>query len=258
MSGQLSITWRGRACMATLNRAAVGNALSHDLVEDLHLALDEAVAGQATLLVLTGEGRHFCTGFDLSSVEHQEESSLLHRFVRIEMLLSRLYTVPFVTLAYVNGAALGAGADLYAACSRRFSGPSARFAFPGAGFGLLLGTRRLAQRVGASTAEELVVSGRAMDASEAVGLGLTLELVEPDAFEALLEREVLSADRLDRDTLGSVRRLLTRNDEDSDLADLVRSAIRPGLRERIINHRARTKKREERPLQEANNQGAVS
>lgn len=243
MTGTVSVSWRGRTCLVAIDRPAVGNALSAAVVEELHAALDEAVAGQAALLVLTGAGRHFCTGFDLTDVELQEDSILLHRFIRIEMLLSRIYAAPFVTLGYVTGSAFGAGADLYAACSRRLSSSLAKFAFPGTGFGILLGTRRLAERVSAPAAQDLVVSGRLIGATEAVQLGLTQELVEPAAFAGRLEQEIASSNRLDLGTLASVRRMLSQADEDRNLADLVRSAIRPGLRDRIINYRSRVKQR---------------
>lgn len=237
----VAIEWRGRAVVATLAAPDVGNALSAAMVEQLHGVVDAAEEGFAALLCLRAEGARFCTGFDLTAIENETDASLLARFVRIEMLLARVHAAPFATLAFAAGTATGAGADLYAACSRRYCGSEAKFSFPGAGFGLVLGTGRLAALVGASTAQALVTSGRAIDAQESVRLGLSEALVANDDFQDVLERETQAAARLDTLTLGAVRGLLVSHDADRDLAALVRSSARPGLKERMVAHRERVK-----------------
>src|SRR5690606_24637337 len=103
-----------------LDRPQVGNALSAELVEALLAALAQAHAtpGLHTVL-LRGNGRHFCTGFDLSALDAQSDGDLLHRFVRVETLLAALWHSPLRTVALAQGRTWGAGADLVAACESR-------------------------------------------------------------------------------------------------------------------------------------------
>ena len=134
-----------------LNRPEKGNALSTLLVQALTETLETATRDpELRLLVLSGAGRHFCTGFDLSDLDHETDDSLLARFTRVELMLQAVHGAPFATLALAHGRTLGAGADLFAACSERWIVGDASFAFPGAGFGLVLGTSRLASLVGAT------------------------------------------------------------------------------------------------------------
>lgn len=87
----------GRICRLILNRPRQGNALDVALVFALELALDEAQACGAELLTISGAGKHFCTGFDLSNLEAETDDSLLARFTRIELLLQRLARMPMAT-----------------------------------------------------------------------------------------------------------------------------------------------------------------
>lgn len=241
MGAAISVERRGSVVIATLAAPTAGNALSIAMVEGLHGVVDAAEEGRSALLCFRGQGRRFCTGFDMTAIEEETDASLLARFVHIEMLLARVRSAPFATLAFAAGTATGAGADLYAACSRRYCGPEAKFSFPGGGFGLVLGTGRLAALVGGSQAQDLVASGRAIDAQESVRLGLSNAVVACDDFETVLESETLAATRLDPCTLASVRDLLTDSNADRDLAALVRSAARAGLKERMVAHLARVR-----------------
>ena len=132
-----------------LNRPDKGNALSAALVAGISAAVQQAHQEPTRLLVLSGEGRHFCTGFDLSALELETDDSLLARFTRVELMLQAIHAAPFPTLALAHGRTMGAGADIFCACSERWIVDDAQFAFPGAGFGLVLGTARLAEAVGA-------------------------------------------------------------------------------------------------------------
>ena len=149
-------------CRVTLNRPGAGNSLSADLVAALEAVVEEGAVRRPRLMVLRGEGRHFCTGFDLSRLDEESDETLLARFCRIELMLQKVHRAPFPTLAIAHGRTVGAGADLFAACTHRLAAPGSQFAFPGAsGFGLVLGTRRLVQRVGAERARRWVETGAA-------------------------------------------------------------------------------------------------
>jgi enoyl-CoA hydratase len=219
----------------TLSRPERGNALGPDLVEATLEAVDRVVTDGARMIVLRGAGKHFCTGFDLSDLADLSDGDLLLRVVRIETLLQAVHHAPVPTVAIAHGATMGAGADLVAACQMRWALPGTRFAFPGAGFGLALGTRRLALRIGSEAARDLVGSGRRIDASEAVSLGLIRRIVEPDAVDA----ELAAASRhyaLDAPTIARIHALTVPDTREADLANLALSAARPGLKARITSY----------------------
>jgi len=230
----------GAVLRLRLDRPRRRNALGPELVEALDAALAEAEAEGTALLVLQGEGPDFCAGFDLSDAESLSEADLLHRFVSIELLLARLWAAPFATLAVGHGRVYGAGADLFACCDRRLVLEEARFRFPGAGFGLLLGTRRLGERIGRAAARDLVRSGREVATEEALRLGLATACVAAEELEGLIAAEAEAAARLDAATRAEVHRVTAGAPAalDSDLAALVRSAMRPGFRQRLLDYRA--------------------
>ncbi|MBT2304828.1 enoyl-CoA hydratase/isomerase family protein [Variovorax paradoxus] len=226
-----------RLWRVTLNRPQAGNACSPELVRKFHEAIDEAVRERAQAVVIQGQGRHFCTGFDLSDLAQETDDTLLARFVRIELLLQSIARAPFPVVAVAHGRAMGAGADIFAACSVRLATSDTSFAFPGArGFGLVLGTRRLATRVGVDAALEWVETGRTIGAEEACRRGLITAVVEgPGTVD-----EIVAA-RANPDPILAValRRATDARADANDASDLdllVRSAARPGLRDRIADY----------------------
>ncbi|MCO5118517.1 MAG: enoyl-CoA hydratase/isomerase family protein [Burkholderiaceae bacterium] len=229
-----------------LNRPDKGNALSASLVARLAEAVEAATCDEhLRLLVLSGAGRHFCTGFDLSDLDHETDDSLLARFTRVELMLQAVYRAPFATLALAQGRTMGAGADLFAACTERWIVSDAGFAFPGAAFGLVLGTRRLAALVGPACAAQWIESGQAIDAAGACASGFATRQIRADDMEAEQARLRARVSRLDLATqrgihaaIDAARRPRADAGDAEDLARLVRSAARPGLRERIAAYRA--------------------
>lgn len=232
----LRIDWQGSVCRLVLDRPAQANALSAGLVDALDGALAGAATRGATLLTIEGAGRHFCAGFDLSSIAFETDDSLLARFTRIELMLQRLHRMPCPTVAFAHGRAMGAGADLFAACTHRLARAGSAFAFPGfSGFGLVLGTRRLAARVGEARALDWVGSGRLVDAAEALASGLgTAANDEPDTLRAACNALAASGTGL-----SPALRHAVDGDDARDLAALVRSAAAPGLRDRVAAYVAR-------------------
>lgn len=253
------VRWRvaGGVAVIELNRPARGNALSATLVEGLLAALGGATADPSVHTVaFAAAGRHFCTGFDLDGVDTASDGDLLSRFVRIETLLDAVWRAPVHTAAIATGRCWGAGADLFAACDLRIVLEGASFRFPGAAFGLVLGTRRLAERVGTERAREWIAGGAELDAAAAAAAGLASRIAAPaDAAPAEARDlwpwrlELLGgAPAIDRDTLAAIRAASRFAGgpgadalADADLAALVRSAARPGLRARLIAYRERVR-----------------
>ena len=185
---------RGAAWTVTLHRPDRANALSAGVVEDLHDVLDEADEECPEALVLRGNQRHFAAGFDLGGLAHETDASLALRFLRIGLLLERLLSAPYTTVAVAEGAAVGAGADLVLACDHRLVDPSVTLRFPGSAFGVVLGARRRSE------------------------LGPHQVTGAPSSLAAALR------------AAPPVRPI---HDADAEVADLARSVAVPGLRDRI-------------------------
>lgn len=226
----LTIDHQAGVTLLRLQRPERGNALGPMLVEGLISAASEAFANASVhTLVLQGEGRHFCTGLDLSDLATLSDADLLLRLVRIETLLAMLWHAPIRTVAQAKGRTWGAGADLLVACEQRLVGSDTTLRFPGAQFGLVLGTRRLAERIGADAARALVLEGGELDATQALALGLASRITDSLALALL---------RTSGDTGRAVRAASRSDLRDADLAALVRSAAVPGLQQRITQYRA--------------------
>lgn len=227
--------WEGDLCYLTLNRPEQGNALSRDLVEALDAALEACAARGPSAVIFEGAGRHFCTGFDLSGLANETDDSLLARFTRIELMLQRVTRAPFHTIAVARGRVMGAGADLFAACAQRVVVSGASFAFPGArGFGLVLGSRRLATCVGIRRARVWIESACVIGDAEALSTGLATDRMESDGAIAPALSATKAGALLDAAIDGNAEL-----DDARDLAALVRSAAAVGLQQRLQDYVAR-------------------
>ncbi len=239
----------GGVTTLTLNRPGLGNALGPGLVESLIAESGQAIADPAThTLVLRGEGRHFCTGLDLSDLDTVSDGDLLLRLVRIELLLSMWWHATVRTVALAHGRTWGAGADLFAVCEQRVAAEDTTLRFPGAQFGIVLGTRRLAERIGTDAARRAVLEGAEFDARAALAAGLVSAIGDQPTLPALPAQPTHTTQAshathttppVDRVTAAAIRAATRADHRDADLAALVRAAAAPGLRARIGAYRAR-------------------
>lgn len=232
----LRIESRDGVWIFTLARPDKRNALSAALVEALLAGVAEAHAQEARLLVFRGEGRNFSAGFDFADVETQSEGDLLLRFVRIEMLLQAVATSPCLTLGLAHGRNFGAGVDLFAACRHRLASVDATFRMPGLRFGLVLGTRRFGAIVGAEKAARIQEESATFNAAEAQAMGFVQRIAAPEDWPAAIEAATTTAAALDATSRAALYRVLSDDRTDADLAELVRSAARPGLKARIARY----------------------
>lgn len=187
----------------TLSRPASLNAMTDELVEDLHHALDEVGSdARCRVVVLTGDGRGFCSGLDLRGYGTAPRSEGLGAKAagmavqqHIARLIPHLRSLRQPVIAAVNGPATGGGFALVLGSDVRFASTSARFGAAFVRIGLSacdIGTSWLLPRlVGAGRAHELMLTGRVFDAAEAERIGLVLEVVPDDV---LLERAYAEAD----------------------------------------------------------------
>lgn len=227
----------------TLTRPTRGNALSESLVETLLAALAEAEREQFRLVIFRGEGKNFCSGFDLSDLAEQKDPDLVRKLVRIEELLQRVAHAPFLTLALAHGRTMGAGADLFCACSERVAAPGTTFRMPGWRFGIALGTRRLAARIGTDAARRVLLESRQFDADEALRMGFATAVTGEAEWAAAIEHSSRRAQALDWESTKHLLSLTIGDTRNEDIAALKESSGRPGLKERILEYRSSEKTR---------------
>jgi len=228
-----------------LNRPEQGNALSPDLVETLIEVFEAPLA--ARCISLKGAGRHFCTGFYLTDIEDLTDGDILWRILRIEHLLQLVHHAPVPVAAFAQGQSIGAGADLFAACTFRIAEPDAKFRMPGWNFGLALGTRRLTALIGADAARDMLIDTKSVSGAQAVETGLATDTAQQSDWAALVRKVVHRASILPDRSLKDMLSLTQVDSRDADLASIVRTAGLPGLKSRIIAYRdkmlaARTRK----------------
>lgn len=237
MSDDLIRKHDGHLTRLTLNRPAKANALSATLVDALIDAVDYAYTDGTRLLVLDGVGNHFCAGFDFSGYQDHSEGDLALRLIRVETLLQAVHHAPFETLVLAHGKIFGAGADLVAACGQRIAAPGTTFRLPGLRFGVVLGTRRLAHRIGADHARAILGESRTFGTDEALGIDFITHIAEPGEWPAIVEDAQAHCATLTPAAAAALRRQTTPDTRADDMAALARSVAVPGLKERIRIYR---------------------
>ncbi|NDI02808.1 MAG: enoyl-CoA hydratase/isomerase family protein [Rhodobacteraceae bacterium] len=221
--------------LLTLNRGSKANSLTPTLVEDLITALDQP--DNVRMAVIRGEGKHFCAGFDLSDISELSDGDLLWRFVRIELLLQKIYHSPFPIVALGHGQIVGAGADLFVACWHRVAAPCVKLKMPGWNFELALGSGRLAALIGQDAARDMLIDTRSISAEQAREIGLASDLIEKEGWEDLVTTLAARARTLPTEATTNMLALTGSKNAELDLAALVRSAARPGLKARVEKYR---------------------
>ena len=190
MSDLVLLERRGPIALVTIDRPERMNALSWATVQRLgeigrELGADETVR----LCVLTGAGdRAFSAGADLKERQGMSRAQVREMLTDYRSELAWLATSDFVSVAAVNGVALGGGLELALTCDLRSAAENATFGLPEVGLGIIPGaggTQRIARLLGQARALELVLTGRRLSAHEALSVGLINRLVP--SGEALLE-----------------------------------------------------------------------
>jgi enoyl-CoA hydratase/carnithine racemase len=237
MSDELLRKHENHVTRLTLNRPQKANALSASLVEALLDAVEYAATDGTRLLILDGNGSHFCAGFDFTDVQASSEGDLALRFIRIETLLQALFHAPHETLALAHGHAFGAGADIVASCGLRVAAPGTIFRMPGLRFGVVLGTRRLAQRIGSGKARDILSTSRSFDTEEALACGFLTGVAAQDTWPKLNAAAQIAAETLTPSAAAALHRRTVTDSRAEDMAELARSVSPPGLKERIRRYR---------------------
>ncbi len=173
-----------RIATITVNRPDKLNALNDATMAELGVAIDEAVArDDVGVVLLTGAGRAFVAGADISELSSQSPLQAQRRARFGQQVFRRYETSPKPTIAVVNGFALGGGCELAMACHLRIASDKAKFGQPEVKLGIVpgfAGTQRLPRLIGRGAALRLLLTGDMIDATEAHRLGLADEVVPAD------------------------------------------------------------------------------
>jgi len=167
---------RGHVGLITINRPEVLNALNVQALRELDDILDRVESDEEIyVLIITGAGRAFVAGADIGEMVDFTAADAKTFSRRGNNVLLRMTRFPRPIIAAINGFALGGGCELAMSCDIRIGSEHAKFGMPEVGLGITPGfggTQRLARIVGMSTATELVLTGRTIDAQEALQIGL--------------------------------------------------------------------------------------
>ncbi|MDR2320926.1 MAG: enoyl-CoA hydratase/isomerase family protein [Microbacterium sp.] len=173
----------GAVAHITLNNPDKLNALDEQAARDLGDAYAEAERAGVRSLVLTGEGRAFCAGRDISGVDPRDDDVMGYLDGIVTPVLQRMSSFPAPTFAAAQGACLGVGLGLLIATDVVYVADTAKIGSPFAALGATLdsgGHALFVERLGAHRTLDLIYSGRLMSGSEAVTAGLFSQAMLPE------------------------------------------------------------------------------
>ena len=206
----------GRVAVVTLNRPDRRNALSTEMLAALQETFDTlATDADARCILLRGEGKHFCAGADFSDVAAGAAEGARYGG-GFEAMLRAIENHRLPVVCEVQGAALGAGCQLLAAADLSVAATDAQIGIPSPRIGILLDLekiQRMIAHVGAPRVREMLLTGRALDGTEAAAWGLVTRAVHPadvaSTAEALAEEVAANAPLSVQGSKAAIREILS-------------------------------------------------
>jgi enoyl-CoA hydratase/carnithine racemase len=183
--GRAAVTWnRDGAIVEIVLDRPPANALGLEIIDGLHTAMDYAQAVDAKVIVLASAvDGFFAAGADIKHMSAVDPASFREYGDALRGALERLAALPLISVAAVDGLALGGGLELAMACTLRVGATGARLGLPEVKLGLIPGaggTQRLPRLIGRGRALDLMLNGREVEADEAFWIGLVDRFAEPD------------------------------------------------------------------------------
>jgi enoyl-CoA hydratase len=169
----------------TIDRPERRNALHHEALEELDVAVSGVADVGARVAILTGAEGHFCAGADLTELEDMAFTE------RLRSVLDRLADAPLVTIAAISGACMGLGMQLAIACDVRVATDDAYFAVPVAKLGLMVDhwtLQRLVTTFGMGATRHMVLTAETIGSDDAWRLGFVQQRGDLDDARRLAER----------------------------------------------------------------------
>ncbi len=190
----LTFDVQGPAVAITLNRDEVRNAFNGQMLDDLLAAVAAAPAAEgARVVVLTGVGSCFCAGADLGwmrAVRRFTYEENLAESNKVSQVMRAIYDCPLPTVARVNGAAIGGGAGLVAACDLAVAAEGARFSLSEVKLGLIPSciSPYVIKKIGEGHARALFLTGERIAAAKAKAIGLVNEVAPAEQLDNVVAR----------------------------------------------------------------------
>lgn len=192
----LKLNTTGAVCVLTISAPKSLNALNSTILEEMDDFLSN-LSPDIRALIITGDGdKAFVAGADISEMASLNAEEGERFGAAGAKVFRKIETLPIPVIAAVNGFALGGGCELALACDIRIASNKAKFGQPEVGLGIIpgfSGTYRLAKLVGMGMAKELIYTGKAIRADEALRIGLVNAIYEP---EQLIEEAMNLANRM--------------------------------------------------------------
>ena len=197
----------------TLDRPEKRNAISTQMIEDLMSALGQAESSPARVVILTGAGKAFCSGMDLDALKAIATQSPLENLEdsrRFARLLRRIWSYPKPTIAAVNGPAIAGGCGIAAVCDFTLAAPEAKFGYTEVRIGFIpaIVSVFLRRQVGEKAMRDLLLSGRIIEAAEALRLGLITKIVPAGELTAAVKELAATLTAASPTSLLKTKRLL--------------------------------------------------
>src|SRR5512146_1221511 len=185
----LFLQFDGRVATITFNRPEKRNAISYQLIDELLRGLSEVEKSAAQVLILTGVGKAFCAGMDLDELQAltgRTPEQNLKDSQTMALLFRSIYEFPKPTIAAVNGAAIAGGCGIATLCDFTLASSEAKFGYSEVKIGFLpaIVSTFLVKQVSEKVARDLLLTGRIVDADEALRMGLVTRVVSAEGLMA--------------------------------------------------------------------------
>lgn len=218
MADDILASTEAHVCTITLNRPEKRNALTSGMIDRFLAALDGAVHNpKVRVVVVRASGPAFCAGLDLRVMAAQREAGVAD-LGPLEVVLERIEACPLPTIAAVQGDAVAGGLELALHCDIRVAADTARLSMPLARIGLAVPvplTWKLVEIIGSARTAELLFTGDALDAHDALALNLVNRIVPAavldEAALALAKQIAGNAPLAVRAMKAAIRRLATQH-----------------------------------------------
>ncbi|WP_075035455.1 enoyl-CoA hydratase/isomerase family protein [Halobacillus dabanensis] len=182
---------KDKLAFITINRPEVRNALNKETLDEIMDAMGRASEdAEVGLVVFTGKGeKSFAAGADINQLKEKSAVDAL-KPEGMQQVYDKIESFEKPTIAMINGYALGGGCELAMACDIRIASTNAKLGLPELNLSIIPGaggTQRLARLVGKGKALEMILTGKVIDADEALQYGLVTEVVAPEELQDKVE-----------------------------------------------------------------------
>ena len=214
----------------TLNRPGKLNAITFEMLDDLWALLQEIMIDEEVhVILLKGEGRYFCAGADLGILGTlTPETFRIRQRKYWNRVFNEFEDIQKLTIAALNGPALGGGVELALCCDMRYAVDDATFALPEINFGILPdsgGTIRLPWLIGLARAKEFILTGDPIPAKKAAEWGLLNGIFPRETFDEEVRKIAVKMAHKAPLAVGMGKQLINRSFQQRDIKTCLEEAM---------------------------------